>query len=185
MSEVFFTSDTHYLHKNILKFCPCTRHGEDEREMTELMIEAHNKVVKPGDVVYHLGDVAFGNKEEAIEIIGRLNGKIHLILGNHDDWIPKTRNIGAMFASIQQALFTKINGRKFYLHHYACRVWRDSHHGSYHLYGHSHGDLPSLGKAMDVGIDARPLGDMMPWSYDEVIETIAKREEENASQVSQ
>ena len=49
--------------------------------------------------------------------------------------------------------------------HYAFRVWRNAHHGSWHLYGHSHGSLPSAGRSMDVGVDCH---DFSPISYEQV-----------------
>jgi hypothetical protein len=60
-----------------------------------------------------------------------------------------------------------ISRPKIYLHHYACRVWRDSHKGSYHLYGHSHAALPEASTlSFDCGVDSRP--DYAPWSEEEV-----------------
>jgi calcineurin-like phosphoesterase family protein len=45
------------------------------------------------------------------------------------------------------------------------RVWDQSHHGSWHLYGHSHGKLPDLGLSTDVGVDGH---NFQPWSFEEV-----------------
>ena len=77
--------------------------------------------------------------------------KIHLIRGNHDDraaW--KLRHL---FDSANEALYLRISPEvRLYLSHYACRTRRNSHHGSIHLHGHSHGALPRLGKSMDVGV---------------------------------
>lgn len=86
--NIFFVSDTHFGHENFLDF-------EDENgklirpfacveAMDEMMVERWNSVVRPGDRVYHLGDVAFG-KNTAARILPRLNGSKRLILGNHDD----------------------------------------------------------------------------------------------------
>lgn len=90
MANIFFISDTHFNHANILKFT----HGDtgqkirifdDMDHMNETMVENWNAVVKPQDKVYHLGDVHFGNPQAAGTILARLNGHKRLILGNHDD----------------------------------------------------------------------------------------------------
>lgn len=91
MRDIWVISDTHFGHENILKF----RDENDElirgklfesvEEMDEIMIQQWNKYVKPGDKVYHLGDVFFGPKDDFIKKWKRLNGQKRLILGNHDD----------------------------------------------------------------------------------------------------
>ena len=181
--NIFFTSDLHAYHKNILKFCPTTRHGEDAAEMTEHLIRAWNSRVGRGDTVYNLGDVSFGNTAQTIDFLNRLNGQHHLILGNHDRNLLQNKPALAMFQSVQTQKHLKVtlsDGRKqeIYLHHFAHRVWDKAHYGVWHFYGHSHGDLEGnpYFKSMDVGIGARPLGDMCPWSLDEVMEIMDERE---------
>lgn len=84
MSNIFCISDTHFSHYNMIhKFK--TRPFSTVEEMDETLIENWNKVVKPGDKVYHLGDVAFGLKENHAALLSRLNGKLRLVVGNHDD----------------------------------------------------------------------------------------------------
>lgn len=89
--EIWLISDTHFGHENILKFTDENGHyirGDhftDVNTMDEYMIEKWNSVVKKGDKVYHLGDVYFGSKDRAYNILSRLNGNKRLILGNHDD----------------------------------------------------------------------------------------------------
>lgn len=89
--SIWFVSDTHFNHGNILKFRTKYPDGDlvrpgflDVQHMNETMIENWNSVVKPNDIVYHLGDVAFGNVTDMENILNRLNGKKRLILGNHD-----------------------------------------------------------------------------------------------------
>jgi calcineurin-like phosphoesterase family protein len=91
--NIFAISDTHWNHANILNFT-CSETGSptrpgfaDVEAMNEHMIERWNSVVKPGDKVYHLGDVVFGeNKEDWMaKNFPRLNGKKRLIVGNHDN----------------------------------------------------------------------------------------------------
>ena len=52
--------------------------------MNEALVENWNKVVKPGDLVYHLGDIFLNNNETGVECVKRLNGNIFLIFGNHE-----------------------------------------------------------------------------------------------------
>ncbi len=79
----FFIADTHFGHKNIINYEK--RPFQNIREMDEFMINKWNEVVSSNDIVYHLGDVSFYNKEKTKEIISKLNGKKVLIKGNHDD----------------------------------------------------------------------------------------------------
>lgn len=89
MRDIWVVSDTHFNHANILnfkdKFRNPTREFDSVQQMNEIMIQNWNKVVKPGDKVYHLGDVFFGDKEWFKKNWPRLNGKKRLVVGNHDD----------------------------------------------------------------------------------------------------
>ena len=157
----YFTADTHFGHKNIIKYC--NRPFDSIDEMNEVMIENWNRVVSSKDNVYHLGD--FGFKDINL-ILSRLNGNIHLIHGNHDSSAVKRNRRFITSSSIKEI---KIDGIKTVLHHYSMRVWNASFHGSYHLFGHSHGMLPSYGLSFDVGVDA---WNFMPISEGQIIEKI-------------
>ena len=80
--KVFFTSDTHFFHTNIIKYC--SRPFKDVDEMNAELISRWNAVVGKDDIVWHLGDFAFGNKNHVSEILPKLNGNINLVMGNHD-----------------------------------------------------------------------------------------------------
>lgn len=82
MSNIFFISDTHFGHANIIKFGQ--RPFDNVEEMDEALIENWNKVVKKDDLVWHLGDVVW-RVADASKYLFRLNGRINLIIGNHDD----------------------------------------------------------------------------------------------------
>lgn len=84
MIETWFTSDTHFGHKNILEYEKKARPFDTIEEMHEVMIERWNSVVKPKDIVFHLGDFCFG--KQWLPIAKRLNGYKRLILGNHDKY---------------------------------------------------------------------------------------------------
>ena len=80
--NLFFTSDTHFFHKNIIHFCQ--RPFNDINDMQEKLISNWNNTVPKDGIVFFLGDFAFGNSTEWIKIINQLNGYIYFILGNHD-----------------------------------------------------------------------------------------------------
>ncbi len=156
-----FSADTHLNHKNIIEYC--SRPFSTIEEMNETIIENFNDRIMPDDTLYHLGDFSFG---DAYRWRKRFKCKnIFLIRGNHDKsglkdagfgWVKDTHNL------------IRPEGKEIsiFLSHYGHRVWPSSHHGSYHLYGHSHGKLPSYGKSFDVGVDCF---NFIPISLDTVI----------------
>jgi calcineurin-like phosphoesterase family protein len=171
MAEIFFTSDSHFGHANIIKYCD--RPYADTKEMDADMIHQWNSVVGHNDIVYHLGDFCFS---EHGKYFYALNGaEKHLISGNHD----KSKNIAtANWTSVHKAFDLKIGSQMFYLLHYPCLVWNKSHNGAYHLYGHVHGTLDKTsvfrGRSMDAGVDniARIFGQYRPIHIDEVIDLL-------------
>lgn len=171
--KIFFTSDTHFSHFNVIKYAK--RPFVNVDEMNEEMINRWNAVVTKSDFVYHLGDFAF-EKDEAklIWIISRLNGEIHLIEGNHDN--KMSSKVKKQFASISPFKELKVvdpdgwgGHQSVTLCHYALRTWNKSHFGSYSLFGHSHGSLPDDNNALslDVGVDC---WDFYPVEYEQIKE---------------
>lgn len=117
MAEIYLISDTHFNHGNILKFTDRNtgkpvRPFQSVHEMNETMVENWNNTVKPGDKVYHLGDVFFGSKEDFKVLWPRLNGRKRLVVGNHDD--VKFLSSGAFFEKVmlwrkfENLLFTHV-----------------------------------------------------------------------------
>lgn len=158
---IYFTSDLHFGHKNIINYC--NRPFSSVEEMNEKLIENWNSVVKPNDIVYNLGDFSFHSDPR--QFTERLNGEHHLILGNHD-------RIGQLnrcnFASIKHYNEIKIDGIKIVLFHYPMISWNGSFHGSWQLYGHCHGtNKIILDNSMDVGVDCN---NYLPISFDEIKE---------------
>lgn len=80
--NVWFTADTHFHHANIIKYC--SRPYVDVPEMNEKLIENWNSVVGKNDIVWHLGDFSFGSRDKLEAMFKQLNGKINIVLGNHD-----------------------------------------------------------------------------------------------------
>ena len=175
MSNTFFTSDTHFFHKKILEYCPNTRKGKTVEEMNDLLVQAWNNKVSHVDTIYHLGDVSFGKHDETLEVLKRLNGKIHLILGNHDQMMNKGYLYNC-FESIQDYKTIKIEGKHIVLFHFPIESWDRQHYGSVHLHGHVHGNtIECIASSerkfrMDVGVDTR--SDMAPWAWEEIKEKL-------------
>jgi len=139
---VVFISDTHFGHERILDFCRGTRLGSSIGEHDELLVETWNRVVSPGTTVYHLGDFAWRG---GLSVFGRLNGKKHLVAGNHD--YHDTRKLP--WESVQYALRLKIAGVMLYASHYPVVGCREN----VSLHGHAHGKETGILRAIDVGAD--------------------------------
>lgn len=171
---LWFTSDNHFGHKNIIKYS--NRPFESVEEMDEKMIEAHNAVVKPDDEVWFLGDFSFWPGPTIAGISHRLNGEKHFVWGNHDKALHIYKDM-ANFRSYQDYKELNWNGQKIVLFHFGQRVWNQSHRGSWHLFGHSHGTLPPRGKSVDVGVDAKFIHDeYRPTHIDEIADFMRNRE---------
>ena len=163
MRDIWFTSDFHFGHHNIIRYC--NRPFANTQEMDAVITDRMNACAKPNDILYFLGDFCMGRAEQVAEYRKRLECRtIHFIEGNHDK-----------VARIQQPLFaswgvlSEINVAKqrIVLCHDAMRVWPRHAQGAWQLYGHSHGNLPDepLSLSMDVGIDSL---DFRPWNFDEI-----------------
>jgi calcineurin-like phosphoesterase family protein len=157
--KYFFTSDEHYGHTNIIKYCG--RPFKSAEEMDEEIIKRHNEVVGSDDVVFHLGDFTLEKDQTKVENwIGRLNGKPVFVTGSHDNWM-----LGNEHNTYKEILEKKIEGQDIVMCHYAMRVWPKSHYNSWQLFGHSHGKLPEMGKQLDVGVDTH---NYYPYSFEEI-----------------
>lgn len=87
MGKVWLISDNHFNHQKIIEYC--NRPFKTVEQMNEEMIKKWNSAVKEDDKIYHLGDFGFGSKEQIANIVSKLNGRIFLILGNHDNHTPQ------------------------------------------------------------------------------------------------
>lgn len=155
--HTFFTSDTHFGHANIIRFC--NRPFKNVEEMDEVLIENWNQVVSDDDTVFHLGDFAFGGSNVWKSIIPRLNGHINLIIGNHD---RKNLRQGYMssFGMVVPQLQIEIEGNPIYLNHYPFLCYGGSYRGVWQLFGHVHSG-PNA-----EGLDISRLNTLFPTQYD-------------------
>ncbi len=169
--QTFFTADTHFNHANIIKYS--NRPFKDTVEMNDTIINNWNQVVREYDTVYHLGDFCFGRDDAYFNsVFPRLNGYIVLIKGNHDSLAWRNRyRFAACFDSYHEV---KVEQQEITLCHYKMSVWNKSHHGAWHLYGHSHGSLPAgpNERCFDVGVDCH---NFTPVSFDKVKAIMEKK----------
>jgi len=175
---IYFTSDTHFGHANIITYCD--RPFGSVHEMNEELIKRWNESIQPDDDVYHLGDFGMGRRQDLPEIRRRLNGNVHLILGNHDDKMPgDLKNQFVWIKNYYELSVPDSDGYKgrqgIVLCHYGFEVWNGSHRGIWHLHGHSHGSLltPDTMRRLDTGVDSH---DFSPVSYAEVKDIMATRQ---------
>lgn len=96
---IWFTSDTHFCHANVIKYC--NRPFADVHEMNRELVRRWNDRVALRDTVYHLGDFAFGPKPAIAAWRRRLNGRIILVRGNHDRGAAAMRDCGFEVPTIE------------------------------------------------------------------------------------
>jgi len=191
-SKIWFTSDTHYQHKNICKGVSnwdeesYTRPFDTLEEMNEAIIRNINLVVGKDDILFHLGDWSFGGFEMIEEFRNQIECEnIHLILGNHDHHIERNRgSVQNLFKSVshyqnitvereEEESFKKY---QMILSHYPIGSWQDLSRGSIHLHGHVHFTPDKKigpGRMMDVGMDGSE--EFRPYSLSEILGIVGSR----------
>lgn len=193
--KLFFTSDTHYNHKNICRGVTGWRTADDRipidqtrdfpdlEKMNATIVDNINGVVGQDDILIHLGDWSFGGFESIKEFRDRLICKnIYLAYGNHDHHIENNREgIQGIFTKTFQYEVLTVYGYKgeklheFVIDHYPLCSWHDMNKGRFHLFGHVH--LPSNkkfmgGRSMDVGMDGN---NMTPYLMEDVVRMLSGR----------
>lgn len=151
MKKLFFTADTHFWHEMAIN--NGLRNFKDVEEMNEKLIENWNSVVGAEDPVFHLGNFGYGTKEQNEDVLKRLNGEKHLVMGN-DDW--NMSELADYWLSMEHYLELEANDVKIVLSHYPMLVWHGSHKGSWMLHGTCHGGINLLNidtLRHDVGSD--------------------------------
>lgn len=162
----FASADPHYFHWNINQYCG--RGFSSVEEMNRTMVTRWNEVVTPKDTVFLLGDVGFADHDQLVDILKKLNGSKHLVIGNHDN---KIRNLPALrhcfvntdeipeFPRIYMIKEITFHHREFVLSHFPLETWHGQHRGpraKIHLHGHCHGNLArqhTIPNRWDVGVD--------------------------------
>ena len=153
----YYIADPHFGHYNIIKLC--NRPFSSVEEMNETMICNWNTVVKPDDDVYVVGDFSF-RADNAVEILDRLNGRKHLVIGNHDKKNLKNPEFRERFVEIADILTVKENGIRIILCHYPMAEWDGMYREAWHFFGHIHNNennaqkiMRTIPKAVNVGVE--------------------------------
>lgn len=179
----FFTADTHFGHGRIIQYC--NRPFQNAKEQDDAILTRFNEVLKPGDTLYHLGDVAWSTTDIKKEFLDKLPTKeVHLITGNHDNQMDSAY-LKMGFRSVQaykEITLDKVHGSigingtstRVVLFHYPMRSWHHGYSGAYHLFGHVHGQMDTRPymRSLDVGVDSHQF---TPWSWDEIKEELKDR----------
>ena len=152
--QLWFSSDEHYGHENIIKYC--NRPFQNVKEMNDTLVQFHNARVNNGDHVVHCGDFAF--HQDPIPYIQQLKGVHYFVRGNHDPY-KKCQILH------DQIIDVRYHGQHIVACHFSMQSWHEQHKGSWHVFGHSHGKLDGIGMSLDVGVDAHNLA---PISFSEV-----------------
>lgn len=189
--QVYFTSDTHYSHKNICRgtstwddIHSSTRNFVTVEDMNKALIGGINNRVQEDDWLVHLGDWSFGGEQEIEKLRESVNCKnVILVLGNHDHHIATKEVHQDLFESVHSYLELRISssrfGKKVYnLCHFPMAVWNKAHHGRYMLHGHCHNSYQGEGKSLDVGVDSakEKLGVYQPFSQQDIEDFMNHRE---------
>jgi calcineurin-like phosphoesterase family protein len=146
--------------------------------MNTALINNWNSRVTNNDHVYIVGDLFYGGRDaagcdEAISIVKKLNGILHLIAGNHD--IPYLNNTDYhyLFADVDHLRYLKHGGEHIFLCHYPLAEWSGYFRGSLHIYGHIHNQKESAAyefmktkeRALNAGTD---ICNFMPVTLEEL-----------------
>lgn len=196
MKNLYFTSDTHFGHKNIIRYS--NRPFADVDEMNTTIINNINAKCPADAILYHFGDFGFGDEQFCSDILDRINCKVIFLDGNHDKPMRSQKvrskfNPVTMFKSwvrspVRDGLVQEMvpcvelkvkdpdaprGEQLIVMCHYPMLQWNKAHHGSWMLHGHCHGSLkyPFPARILDVGVD--PCG-YWPISYNEVKQKMAK-----------
>ena len=174
--QTFFTSDTHFDDEFAIPYF--SRPFQSVDEMNAIMVERWNHVVTNNDIVYHLGDFTTKDLSHFTKWATRLNGNIRILPGNMDrPWLQdfvineKVQVILPLISLAFEELGTVGQPQVIVLCHYSMQVWDRSNHGSWHLFGHTHGKLKGIGMSFDVGVDCT---DFVPLSLDQVAEKMRR-----------
>lgn len=174
--KTFFTSDTHYFHKNILSFED--RPYETVEQMTHDMIAKWNQQVTDDDLVYHLGDLCLGGLQQTIDVLEQLNGKIVLIKGNHDHskYYKKIVKLGLLWDYHEVGIELKYEKHQMWLTHYPFEIGLRPRKWSIH--GHIHNIESSYDNQINVGVDSphfkhKPFGELI--TIEELYEVMTER----------
>lgn len=186
--NIWFSSDPHYWHRNILKYCPERKFACVE-EMNQALIDNWNAKVQPEDLVYELGDIFFCNNRLAREINKQRNGHKILVQGNHDKF-RESEYLSLGYDMVARKLNFKYDGIFFQMCHYPYAPSKEvqaeliasgkgkelryldrrpEDRGGWLLHGHVHQHWKQKGRQINVGVDVWGLA---PVHLDQILEIV-------------
>ena len=169
----YFTADPHFGHDNIRKYCK--RPFASCAEMDQAIIDNINRKVKSNDRLFVLGDFCWGVSQR--RYLDRINcRRVILISGNHDK--GELQDFSEVYDYYEYN--AKIDGksRLIVLFHYPIKEWNQWHRGSWHLFGHTHQQIPDdpYNYSLDIGVDGH---NFEPLGVDEIAAIMAKKQWED------
>lgn len=177
--KIWFTSDLHFGHGNILKWSPETRPWTNTQEMEDGLVHYWNGLIDDKDLVFILGDLAFMNVEDTVRVMKRLKGSKILVNGNHDFKNLRSPEFRAQFLMCKDVMEIQLKNnytgkdQRVIMNHFPQWEWNQMHRGSFHLHGHVHGKMiPVPGRIMDVGWDCEAA----IYSWDTICYRLSKKE---------
>lgn len=175
--DLFFTADLHFGHSAMALDWRSAYRFSNTNDMDNYIISNWNDLVPQSATTIIVGDLSFYNAKTTATLLAQLSGQLIVVRGNHDkglaDGFFKNLNI-PIYDYLEIDVHTPKGKQRVVLSHFAFRTWNRHHYGAWHLHGHSHGNLPPLGKSMDVGVDTKP--GLRPWSFNEVKSIMDARE---------
>lgn len=131
----YYIADLHFNHANIIRYSK--RPFADVEEMNRTLVQNWNAVVTPEDDVYILGDFYYKGANP-LPVLRQLQGRKHLVVGNHDGKLLADSKARAEFVEIRDILSISDGNQRLILCHYPMAEWNGYFRGVIHLYGHIH-----------------------------------------------
>ncbi len=177
---IFFSADTHFGHANIIRFCDRPFRTVDE--MDETLVSNWNDRVGGNDTVYFLGDLFFRASADRVkDILGRLRGRKHLVVGNHDSSWMDRELVGRHFVEASNFLDVSDGGRHLVMCHYPLLCW-GGEGKSWMIHGHIHNNrhmdywplLQVRERVLNAGVE---INGYAPVAFEELFENNARQKE--------
>lgn len=138
--SILFTSDLHFFHDNIVKYC---NRPIDTQPHNEWLLDTVNDTIQPEDTIYHLGDLVGSRRGykygELLEVMKQLKGNWKFLKGNHDNESQLKslcKDSGHEYLGVYHE--ERLLDKSFVLFHFPIENWHKKHYGSIHLHGHLH-----------------------------------------------
>jgi len=157
--STWLIADTHFFHANIGQYCDRPDGWQD------LIIVNWNRFIQPGEIVFHLGDLALGKKEDTEAFVPLLNGKIYLLRGNHDRRSKVFyANLGITLVKDPYSMVHSSGQRLIFSH----RPISPLEPGLLNLHGHIHNNLsPDVGpRHINLSVEVR---EYRPWRLGDIL----------------